>query len=136
MVANTNPIFVLKANLAEVTFVNADSTTPKDLVAASADGTKVLAINVVSDDTSAVNLEVYIHDGTTAFLIGTVPVVTLSGTDGVAPSVNLLDSAFILGLDADGELFIPTGYKVQVAPLVAVTSAKTVTIVCFAADYV
>ncbi len=136
MAANTNPIFVLKANLVEVTFVNADSTTPKDLVAGSADGTKILAINVTSDDTATVNLEVYIHDGSTAYLIGTVPVITLSGTDGIVPAVNLLDSTLIPGLDADGELFIPTGYKIQVAPLVAVTSAKTATIVCFAADYV
>ena len=38
-------------------------------------------------------------------------------------------------LDRDGEFFIPTGYKVQVGPLVAVTAAKTVTIVAFAVDY-
>ena len=49
MVANTSPIFVLTANLAEVTFVNADSTTPKDLISAGTDGTKVLGIAVTSE---------------------------------------------------------------------------------------
>jgi len=135
MVANTSPIFVLTANLAEVTFVNADSTTPKDLISAGTDGTKVLGIAVTSDDTSAVNLELYVHDGTTAYLVGTVRVATLSGTDGAVAAVDLLDAEALPWLDADGEFFIPTGYKLQVAPLAAVTTAKTVTIVCFAGDY-
>ena len=135
MAANTSPIFVLTSNCAEVTFVNADSTTPKDLVSAGTDGTKVFSINCTSDDTSTVNMQVFLHDGTTAYLLGTVAVVTLSGTDGSAPAVELLDSAAIPALDADGEIFIPSGYKLQVAPLAAVTAAKTVTVVCFAGNY-
>lgn len=135
MAANTEPIFVIVANLAEATFVNADGTTPKDLISAGSDDSKLLSINVTSDDTATVNMGVYIHDGATAYLIGTVPVVTLSGTDGSAASVELLDSDHIACLDADGELFLPTGYKVQVAPLASVTTAKTVTVVCFAGDY-
>lgn len=135
MAANNAPIFVATSNVAEVTFVNADGTTPKDLVSAGTDGTKVFRINVTSDDTSTVNMEVYVHDGTTAYLLGTVAVATLSGTDGSTASVNLLDSTLIPGVDADGELFIPSGYKIQVAPLAAVTSAKTVTVICFAGNY-
>ena len=41
----------------------------------------------------------------------------------------------IAGLDSDGELFLPSGYKVQVAPLASVTAAKTVTVVCIGGDY-
>lgn len=135
MAANTAPIFVATANVAEVTFVNADGTTAKDLVSAGTDGTKVFRINCTSDDTSTVNMEVYIHDGTTAYLLGTVAVATLSGTDGSTAAVNVLDSTLIPGVDQDGELFIPSGYKLQVAPLAAVTAAKTVTVVCFAGNY-
>lgn len=135
MPANTDPIFVLTANLAQATFVNADGTTAKDLVSAGANGTKVFSIACTSDDTSAVNMRVFVHNGTTGFLIGTTRVATLSGTDGAAPSVELLNPVTIPALDADGELFIPSGYKIQVAPLVAVTSAKTVTVVCFAGNY-
>ena len=135
MAANTSPIFGLTANLAEVTFVNADGTTAKDLVSAGTDGTKVTRIAVTSDDTSAVNLKILIHDGSTAFWAGTVRVATLSGTDGAAAAVNLLNPLMLPWLDIDGEFFIPSGYKVQVAPLVAVTTAKTVTIVCFAVNY-
>ena len=64
-----------------------------------------------------------------------MPVPTLSGTDGSAASVDLLDSTLIAGLDSDGELFLPSGYKVQVAPLASVTAAKTVTVVCIGGDY-
>jgi len=135
MVANTEPIFGLTANLAEVTFVNADGTTNKDLVSAGADVTKVISISVTSDDTSDVNMRVYIHDGTTAYLVGTVRVPTLSGTDGAAAAADLLDGSELPWLDALGEFFIPSGYKVQVSPLAAVTAAKTVTVVCLAVDY-
>ncbi len=133
MVANTAPIFVLVSNNAEQTFVNADGTTPKDLVSASTFGSKIFSINVTSDDTVAVDLEVYMHDGTTAYLLATVTVPTLSGTDGFTPAMNLLAS--VPGADGDGELFIPSGYKMQVGPKAAVTAAKTVTIVCLGGDY-
>lgn len=135
MVANTAPIFGLAANLAEVTFVNADGTTAKDLVSAGANGTKVTRIAVHSDDTAASNLKLLIHDGTTAYPVGVVRVAIGAGNDGAAAAVNLLNQLMLPWLDIDGEFFIPNGYKIQVAPLVAVTAAKTVSIVCFAVDY-
>jgi len=135
MAANIDPIFIAAPNVAEVTFVNADGTTPKDLVLGATNGTKVFSINATSDDTSDVVVSVFIYDGSTAYLLGAVNVPTLSGTNGTDPSVNLLESSMILSVDADGELFIPSGYKVQVAPQAAVTTAKTLTIICFAGDY-
>lgn len=135
MVANTDPIFVDAANLVEVTFVNGDGTTAKDLISAGADGSKVLAIAATTDDTSANNVKLFVHDGTTAYLVGCVNVPTLSGTNGSAPAVDLLDATALPWLDADGELFLPSGYKLQAAPLVAVTAAKTLTLVCFAGNY-
>ena len=129
------PIFIQTPQAAEATFVNADGTTPKDLIEAGASGSKILDINVTSDDTATVNMQVFVHDGATAYLLGTVPVATLSGTDGAAVSVNLLDSDYIAGLDADGQLAVPTGYKIQVAPLGAVTAAKTVTVIAFGGSF-
>lgn len=135
MAANTSPIFGLTANLAECTFVNADGTTPKDLVSAGANGTKVTRIAVHSNDTAAVNLKLLIYDGSTAYAVGVVRVAIGAGSDGAISGVNLLSQTMLPWLDADGEFFIPSGYKVQVGPLVAVTADKTVTIVCFAVDY-
>jgi hypothetical protein len=135
MAANTSPIFGLTANLAEVTFVNADGTTAKTVFTAGADGGVLKHINVVSDDTATVQMEVYVDDGVTAYLLGVVDVVTLSGTDGTNPSVDLMSGTLIPGLGTDGELFIPTGYTVEVAPIAAVTAAKTVTVVGIGIDY-
>lgn len=135
MAANTLPIFVDTPNLVEVTFVNADGTTPKDLIAGATDGTRIISIAVTSDDTSAVILNFYIHDGSTAYRVGAVNVPTLSGTNGTAPAVNLLDSTELPWLDADGGFVIPTGYKIQAGPQSAVTAAKTVTIVAIGANY-
>jgi hypothetical protein len=138
MAPNTQPIFILKPNMAEVTFVNADGTTEKDLnsfVSGAADGGKVFAINVTSDDTATVEMQVLIHDGTTAFLLGTVDVPTLAGTDGSTPAKNLLDPTLVAGLDSDGELFVPTGYKLQVRPKAAVTATKTVTVIGHGGQY-
>lgn len=135
MVANKEPIFAEAANLTEVTFVAADGTTPKDVFIAGADGAKVAAILVTSDDTAAVLMKVYIRDGTTNFLIGSKSVPTLSGTNGLAPTINLLDRNLIPGLDLDGAIFIPSGYSIRVGPNAAVTAAKTVTVVGIGIDY-
>ncbi|MFV2062600.1 MAG: hypothetical protein ACC726_03690 [Chloroflexota bacterium] len=136
----TNPMFIGTLNNEAVTFVNADGTTAKDLwppanVAGTA-GFKVLDLNAVSDDTATVQVDIWLHDGTTAFLLGRVPVVTLSGTDGTAPSVSLLDPTLLAGaLDADGQLTVPDGWKLQVAPSAAITAAKTLTIIGIGGEY-
>jgi hypothetical protein len=135
MVANVQPIFVKQANNAAATFATADGITLKDLIVAGAEGTKVFAANCTSDDTSTVLMQVFLHDDVQAYLLGTVPVAPLAGTDGTTSAVNLLDGSFIPGLDADGELFIGAGYKLQVAPKASVTSPKMVTVVAFGADY-
>lgn len=135
MAVNTDPIFARVPNLAEVTHVPADTTTKKDVCVASANGTVLKAINCTSDDTAEVNMQVFLYDGSTAYLMGTVSVPTLSGTDGETPAVNLLDPTAIPGLDENGHLFIASTYKVQVAPLATVTTAKTVTSIGVAVDY-
>lgn len=132
---NTAPIYVKSSNMAAVLFQTADTTVPKDLIVAGAAGTKVMRINCTSDDTVTVTMGVFLHNGVSAFLVGRVPVPTLSGTNGTAPAVNLLDVSKIACLDIDGELFIPSGWKVQVAPLATVGTAKTVTVIGVAGEY-
>lgn len=135
MAANTSPIFGLAANNVGESFVNADGTTAKDLVVAGTNGTKVTRISVHSDDTAACNLKLLLYDGAAAWPVGVVRVAILAGSDGAIPAVNLLNQAMLPWLDADGEFFIPNGWKVQIAPLAAVTAAKTVSIVCYGVDY-
>jgi hypothetical protein len=135
MSANQRPIFVVAANVDAVTFVNADGTTPKALLTAGANGTKVLSIGVVSDDTVDRYLQLFLYDGATAYIAGTKLIPDLSGTNGTDPAIDLLDTLMLPWLDSDGEFFLPSGWSIRVAPTVAITAAKTMTVVGYAADY-
>ena len=99
---------------------------------AGTDGAIVQSITVTSDDTNAVDLQVFINDGTTSHLVGTVNIPTLAGTDGIEPNVNLLQS--INGLQEDGSLILEASFTLRVAALVTVTAAKTVTLVSQGGD--
>ena len=136
MAANTSPIFVATANNGVLDIENADGTTLQDLITGGTDGTKIFSINITSDDTADMDVQLhYLPSGGSASLLGTVTIATLSGTDGSAAAVNLLASDQIACTDADGELFIESGDKLQLSVLVSVTAAKKVAAVCLAGDY-
>lgn len=140
MVASTSPIFVEAPKVGAVTFVNADGTTLKTLLTAGVDGSKVFSIAAVSDDTAAVNMKIFIRQGSIDYWVGTVRIPTLSGTDGATDAVDLLNKTELPWLDSDGEFALPPNNSgadgiVKVAPLVAVTAAKTVTLVALYGDY-
>ncbi len=112
------------------TILPADTTALVDVYDNSA-GTaniRVEALNLCSDDTSTVNIAFYRYSGSTAYLIGTVRAVTLSGTDGATARVNCLTTIGTTGADGIPIIEIPAGVKLQAKSLVAVTSAKTVTL--------
>lgn len=138
--AKTNTIPVTQ-NIKTVggTFVNADSTTAKTIYTAGSNDAIIKTLNLTSNDTSAVNIQLLVNDGTADRLLGTVRVATLSGTDGAAPSVDALGGTLIPSLpyDANGKRVLPlqAGHILKWAPLVAVTAAKTVTLFAQAEEY-
>ena len=112
------------------TILPADTTALVDVYDNSA-GTanvRVEALNLCSDDTSTVNIAFYRYAGSTAYLIGVVRAVTLSGTDGATARVNCLSTVGTTAADGIPVIEIPAGQKLQAKSLVAVTAAKTVTI--------
>lgn len=114
------------------TLVNADSTNWVDIYdnSAGAKAVRVEGISITSDDTSTVNIQIGVYRSSVTYLLGTVRVVTLSGTDGAASKVNALGAGTVGLLAPDGiyDLWIEAGAKLQAKSLVAVTSNKTVTI--------
>lgn len=126
-------------NSGAVTFVNADSTTAKTVFTAGANDSDLKCLTITSNDTSTVNMQIFYRTGGTDYLIGTVRAVTLTGTDGAANAVDLLNSTALpfLPVDDAGKRYIPVknGDTIKVAPLAAVTSAKTATIVALGYDY-
>jgi hypothetical protein len=112
------------------TILPADTTAYVDVYDNSAASTpvRVCAMNICSDDTSAVNIAFARYDGAAAYLIGTVNVPTLSGTNGSAARINALTTVGSMAPDGINVIVIPAGGKLQAKSLVTVTSAKTVTI--------
>ena len=135
MPANTSPIFGLTANLSEATFVNADGTTPKVLWTPGANGGVLRRLNCRSDDTALINLDLQVHDGTTSYALGTAQVPIGAGSTAASASHQALDPEKQGWLTDDGEIFLPSGYTLRGNPQVAVTAAKTLSVVSVGVDY-
>lgn len=97
---------------------NSGGTTPK----------RIEGLGITSDDTSTVNIQFSMLASAVNYPIGTARVVTLSGTDGAAAKVNAMASIGTLAPDGIYDVWVAAGEKLQAKSLVAVTSAKTVTI--------
>jgi hypothetical protein len=119
------------------TILPADTTAWVDVFDNSArtKSVRVESLNICSDDTATVNLQFGLFKGGVTYLLGTIRVVTLSGTDGAASRVSVLPTLGSQDPDGINVLEIEAGAKLQAKSLVAVTSAKTVTITGRARNY-
>ena len=133
-----NPVFPSGIAGIAKTILPADSTNWVDVYDNSASSTpvRVEALNLCSDDTSTVNIQFGRYVGSTTYLIGTVRAVTLSGTDGAAARVNCLSTVGTTAADGIPVIEVAAGQKLQAKSLVAVTSAKTVTLTGWVRQYV
>jgi hypothetical protein len=129
------PIYPDTIKNAALDIENADGTTKQLLLTAGSNGARIGSIGVVSNDTSAIVLNIFYNDGTTDFLLGSVSIPTLSGTDGSTPAVALLNSADLPFLNEDLSFFLEAGDSIKIAPHSAVTSAKKVTLIAQYGDY-
>lgn len=107
---------------------NGDGTTLQDLIAPSGADIHIHAIVATTDDSSAVNLQLWNNDGTTDTLLTTKTVPAGAGMSDGVPAESLLDEAHLPTLDSSPGRFITLGdgEKLKIAPLATVTSAKTV----------
>lgn len=131
MAAGTAPIFEAAPIVKGVTVVPADTTSKKTIATGGANGSRIDAIMVSSDDTAAVNLAFWIYDGSTDYYIGNVVVPIGSGYTTVArvDALNTLSPSL-------GYLVLPSSSHVLKCSAVAtVTAAKTVTVVAMGGDY-
>lgn len=140
MAANTSPIFVKNRKVAVVQILPADTTALKTLMTAGAEGARLLAVNVSTDDTAAETLGLYIQiaGAGTNYPLGVKTVALRSGdptNTGAVPSVNLLDLAAIASLDPDGSLGLGAGDVVKVGAQATITAAKTTTVAAIYGDY-
>jgi hypothetical protein len=134
-----SPVYVGTPGVGVVNVVNADGTAQKTVVTAGSSGTKVVSLTATSNDTGAKVFQVAIVRSATTYILGTVSVPTLAGTDGSTPSVNILGNSLLPGLpiDNDGQsyIFIKSGDTLVVQATTAVTATKTVTFTSVYGDF-
>ena len=126
-------------NSSLTTFANADGTTAKQIFVAGANDTNLRFAQACSTDTSAVNLQLFVRRSGTNYLIGTVNIPTLSGTNGTAAAKNLLNTTDLPGLcfDAVQHPILPlkAADELWAAPVSTITATKTVTVICTGDDF-
>jgi hypothetical protein len=133
----TAPVYPSSVAGVNKTIVNSDSTNWVTLYDNSAASTPVRleALNLCSDDTATVNIQIGVEVSSVQYLIGTVRAVTLSGTDGAAALISALPVVGTVSPDAIRVIYIPASGKLVAKSLVAVTSAKTVTLTGWVRQY-
>ncbi len=138
MALSNVPFFPQALNSDKQTIVNADSTGVKAVSVAGTHGSKVSMLLATSTNTTARDVILYITISATNYQIGQIQIPITAGALNSTPAVNLLNSPQLqLPLDANGNPFIylGPGATLSVSAPVAVTSAKTVTLVATREDY-
>lgn len=106
----------------------ADTTTKKTVYTAPTDGAVLKTLHCTSTDTAAMNVQLWVNDGSTDRLLGTIAIAANSGNTGAIASVDMLSGTLIpgLGYDQNGKrvLSLKGGAILKVAALVTVTAAK------------
>lgn len=139
MAVTNTPVYPQTITVTPITIVNADSTNKKTLYTAGANGSRIENVSVTNTDTAGYTLNIYITQGGTDYLLGTVSLPLSAGNTTAAPTFNLLTNSnfAVLCKDANGNsyLYLSSGSTLKAAVTVAVTAAKTVTFLTQGGDY-
>lgn len=116
-----------------VIFQLADGTAKKTIFTAGADDSIIKTISICSDDTSSRIIQFFRTISGEDYLIGSILIPTLSGTDGSTPRVNGLNGTLLSGanIDKDGNYFMQViaSQTIKAAITTTITTAKTITVV-------
>lgn len=127
---STSPVFVGSVKTGLVQVVNADASALKTVVTAGSSGSRVTSLRATSDDTSARVVSVYKTRSGTSYLLGSMSVTALAGSDGAVVGIDLMSDTYLPGLPVDNNgnhyIHLQSGDTLQVKTLTTVTSGKTV----------
>jgi hypothetical protein len=138
--AKQTSLYLPKAtNNQSITLTSSDTTTAKLSFTAGGDDSDVKSIIACTNDTAAVNLQIYVTRSSVDYLIATVNVPIASGSNGTVNAVDLLNSSACAGLPLDlvGKRYIPlkNGDTLKIGCLATMTAAKTTWVSVFGYDY-
>lgn len=136
MPANTNPIFIADRKAWALELDNGDGTTAAVLVSAGSNGSLIETIAVTSTDTAAVELDLYINNGTSDFAVGSATIPIGAGTDGgTTAAVDLLQQTDLPWVRDDLTLALEAGHSLKIGAHAAITATYAVHVVAFGGDY-
>jgi len=138
--AKQTSLFLTKQFNSTCTFFQpADTTALKTIFTAGADDSIVKLLTVCSDDTASRIIQLWKTYGGYDYLLTTVTIPALSGFNGTAPRISLLNPVNMPGItiDKDGNYILQMKgtHLLKAAVTTTVTTAKTITIEVLGEDY-
>ncbi len=104
-------------------------------------GSRIDHLVINTDDTTAVNVFIYIYTGSVVIPLGIVNVAVNSGNISTAPNIDALSGVGVtlIGtkIDSGGKRYIdlPAGYLLKFAVLATMTAAKKIYVAATGSDY-
>jgi hypothetical protein len=133
MSVNTAPIFPLTIIASALTFTSADTTTKKSIITAGAYGTRIDTAMACNDDSAAINVQLWLNNGSIDSLITTVLVPAGAGMSSSVKAVDLMN---VTDLPWIGDaIYIPNGWVFKASCLATMTSGKTLWITAMGGNY-
>ncbi len=136
MAVTATPAMPQAANNKCTILQNSDSTNKVTIFTAGANGSRLDTLSVASTDTSAINLNLWLTDGTTEILLDCVPIPAGYGTNAVNRAYDVLSVLSAAKADGDGirQMWLKSGCILKAAASAAITSAKFAYVYCEGAD--
>jgi hypothetical protein len=131
----TTPQFVGPPHIELTKFVTSDGTNYKTVFTPATGGSRLMALAASSDDGAALQFHISLVRSSVRYKLDTF---TVPGATASQPTTNfnILDTAWLQWLDQqEPHLFMPTGVTIEIAPVIAVTAGKEVSIFAFAGDF-
>lgn len=136
---SANPKLISTVRNPAIKLQNADGTSFKSMaIAPPADGSRVKALHITSDDTAAQVLQLAVTISGVDYVLGEISVPAGSGTDGTTVSVSGLNATKMPALQTDGIvrwIDLANGSELKVKSKTAVTAAKTIYVLAEVGDF-
>lgn len=119
MAKQTSLFLTVNGRLEGVNFIGTGSgILNQSIFTPGSDGSLVKAVNLTTTNPTAVTVQLYLNKDATRVLLGTVVLPGLSGTDGAALPVNILDRSIIPAIPLDNAgntiLHVPHGTTLEI----------------------
>lgn len=136
---SANPKLISTVRNPSIKIQNADGTSFKSIgIAPVADGSRVKAIHITSDDTADQVLQFCVTISGVDYVLGEISVPDGAGTNGVEVAVSGLNATKMPALQTDGIAYwldLATGSDLKVKSKTAVTAAKTIYVTTEVGDF-